>query len=137
MIITTIMMMMITITMITVIIIALKGAIRDFYNLLTAPRTVSSRGQGAMACKSLATHRALIACSMSCATCKKSSNRIYFSFILLAELLTDEGGEETGDTRETPYELQKCYILKSENSAPNETRTLHSSIGGRLGRQTC
>ena len=58
------MMMMIVI----MIIVALKGAIRDFYSLFTANclQHVRSSGQGAIMCKSRATHRALIMCNMSC-----------------------------------------------------------------------
>ena len=38
----------------------------------------------------------------------ESLNRIYLSYILLAEPLTDEGGEESGVPGETPGdELQK------------------------------
>ena len=40
---------------------------RSVYNHLSAPRTAShSSGQVANVCKSRATHRALMACSMSC-----------------------------------------------------------------------
>ena len=62
----------IMIIIVTIIKIALNGAIRDFYDLLTAPRIclqyVRSSGQGVIICKARATHRALITCSMSCAT---------------------------------------------------------------------
>ena len=34
-------------------------------------------------------------------------------------------------------ELQKCHTLKPENSIPNRDSNPHSSIGGRLGKQTC
>ena len=34
-------------------------------------------------------------------------------------------------------ELQKCHILQSEDSSPSKTPTRGSSIGGRLGKQTC
>ena len=53
-----------------IIIIAFKGAIRDF---LQSPHSAAnclqharSSGPGAIVCKSRATHRALIACNMSC-----------------------------------------------------------------------
>ena len=107
MIITMMMMMMMMIVMMILITCAMKGAIQDSYNLLTAPRTFSktytqvtrekiiimialksairdfslsphcaasclqhvrSSGQGGIVCKSRATHRALITCTMSCAT---------------------------------------------------------------------
>ena len=97
------------------VIIASKGAIRDFLQspLCAANRFqhVHSSGLGAVVCKSRATHRALITCNMSCATCYEGTtqllslrelNCIYFSFILLDEKLTDEGGEESGVPRENP-----------------------------------
>ena len=88
---------------------ALKGTIRD---LLQSPhcavkclKHVRSSGSGAMVCKSRATHRALITCNMSCATWYEGTDQVlsftelkshYVSCTLLAEPLTDEGGEETG-----------------------------------------
>ena len=33
--------------------------------------------------------------------------------------------------------FRKCYILKPENSSPKRDSNPHSSIGGRLGKQTC
>ena len=55
---------------IIIIIIAFKGAIRDF---LQSPHSAANRlqharssGPGAIVCKSCATHRALITCNMSC-----------------------------------------------------------------------
>ena len=31
----------------------------------------------------------------------------------------------------------KCHILKPEDSSPKRDSNPHSSIGGRLGKQTC
>ena len=63
------MVMMMMMIIITVIVTAFKGAIRDFYNLLTAPRTVSNtyaQVARAQSCaESGATHRAFITCNMS------------------------------------------------------------------------
>ena len=67
---------------------------------------VRSSGQGAVVCKSLATHRALITCNMSCYVPRgtkgqlsfeilQSLNLNYFSFILLAEPLTDDAPKTT------------------------------------------
>ena len=63
-------------------------------------------------CKSRATNLALIMCSMSCATWYKGTAqllsltefKIHFilAFFPLAELLLDEGGEETRMPRENP-----------------------------------
>ena len=33
--------------------------------------------------------------------------------------------------------FRKCHILKPQNSSPNWDSNPHSSIGGRLGKQTC
>ena len=74
------MMMMIIIIMIVIIIITLKCAIRDFYNLFTAPQTVVNtyaQATRAQSCAdhvqhtgrlSRATYRPLITCNMLCAT---------------------------------------------------------------------
>ena len=57
----------------------------------------------------------------------QSSNCIYFSFILLAEPLTDEGGEEIRVPKENPLtSFRKCHILKPENSSPNQDSNPHS-----------
>ena len=65
---------------------------------------------------------------------------MYSSFILLAEPLIDEGGEETGVLRENPWrqasENATC-ILKPKDSSPKQDSYPRSSIGGRLGKQTC
>ena len=57
---------------ITIIIMALKGAIRDFFlqSCYTANslQHVRSRGPGVIVCKSRATYPALITCNMQCAT---------------------------------------------------------------------
>ena len=55
---------------IIIIIIAFKGAIRDFsqspHSAANCLQHVHSSGPVAIMCKSLATHRALITCNMSC-----------------------------------------------------------------------
>ena len=68
----TMMMMFIIMMMMMMKMIELKGAIRDF---LQSPHCAAnclqyarSGGPGAIVCKSRATHKALITCSMSCAT---------------------------------------------------------------------
>ena len=50
----------------------------------------------------------------------QSLNRIYFSFIMLAEPLTDEGGEDTGVLGGKPLgtRFRKCHIQKPEKSKP-------------------
>ena len=95
------MMMMIMMMMMMMMMIALKGAIRDFfYNLLTAPRTVSNMYAQVARAQLCANHVPHIERSPRATyhvTCHvvgrdssgikydKSLNRIYFSFILLAE----------------------------------------------------
>ena len=84
---------------------------------------VRSSDPGAVMCKSRATHPALITCNMSSYVPHgmkgqlsyqvwQSLNRIYLSFILWAEPLTDEGGEETGVPGENPW---RQASEKSEN----------------------
>ena len=64
--------------MMMMIIVTLKGAIQDFYNLHTASPTVANMyAQVARAqCPNHATHRALITCSVSCATCCKGTAQL-------------------------------------------------------------
>ena len=72
------MMMMVTIISISIIIItifiiiAFKGAVREFSQSLRCAtnclQQVRSSSQAAIVCKSRAKHRALITCNMSCAT---------------------------------------------------------------------
>ena len=53
---------------------------------------------------------------------RQSRNPISFSFILSAEPLTDEGGEETGVPGENDDELEKMTHSKSPKiQAPTET----------------
>ena len=105
---------------------------------------VCSSGPGAIMYKSRATHQALIMCSMSYATWYKgtaqllsltSLDHIDFSFMLLAEPFTDEGVEETRVPGENPWQWASKNVTnwspKIQNLNP------HSSIGGRLGKQTC
>ena len=69
-------------------------------------------------------------------------DRVEIAFILTLFYwltpLTNEGGEETGIPGENPWtSFRKCHKLKPENSSPNQDSNPHSSIGGRLGKQTC
>ena len=67
--------------------------------------------QGLVVCKSCAAHQTLIMCSMLCACCSKVQlscyvwqglNRIYFSFMLLAEIINQSRREENQSTRRKP-----------------------------------
>ena len=96
--------------------IALKGANRNFYNLLTAPRIVSNT----CAQVARAQSRVQITCNTSsayrekhvaCRVVRRDSSaikfgRVEFTFILATfywlNPLTDGGGEETGVPRENP-----------------------------------
>ena len=120
------MMMMIIIIIIVIviitiiIIIAFKGAIRDFFqsshSAANCLQQVRSSGPGTIVCKSRAIHRALITCNMSCYVplgtkgqlsyyVWHSWNRIYLSFILLAESLNRwrRGGNRS--TRRKPLAM--------------------------------
>ena len=80
---------------IIIIIIAFKGAIRDFlqspHSVANCLQHVCSNGPGTTVCKSHATHRALITCKchVTCHLVQRDSSAImfYLSFILLAEPL--------------------------------------------------
>ena len=48
-----------------------------------------------------------------------------------------EGRKQEYPEKTPDDELQKSHILKPEDSSPNRDSNLHSSIGGRLGKQTC
>ena len=69
---------------------------------------VRSNGPGANMCKSRAAHRAFTTCNMPCATWYEGTAQLLSVtelkplFVLLAEQLTDEGGEETGVPGENP-----------------------------------
>ena len=124
---------------------------RFFYNLLTAPRTVSNT------CAQVA--RVQTTCNTSCAylvqhvmlratryeetaqllSWTQFKIAFIFSFILLAEPLTDEGGEGNQSTRRKPRatSFRKCHVLKPEDSSPKRDSNPHNSIGGRQGKQTC
>ena len=87
-----------------IIIMTWKAQIKNFFNLFTAPWTVlnmyiHSSGQGAVMCKSRATHRVPITHDMSCAGWYEGTAQllvwqilhcIYFSFICWLKPLTNE-----------------------------------------------
>ena len=77
-----------------------------FYILLTAPRIVPNTYAQVARAQSCPNHEQHIERS-SRATC-----RIYLSFISLAELLTDEAGEETGEPGENLW-LRASWTLHS------------------------
>ena len=69
----------------------------------------------------------------------KSWNRIYLSFILLAEPLNRwrRGGNQSTQRKPLATSFKKCHILQPEDSSPKRDSNPRSSIGGRLGKQTC
>ena len=124
----------ITVIIIIIIVITFKGAIQD---ILQSPhctpnrlRHVHSSGPGTIACKSHATHRALIMCNMSCYVPRGMKRQLshsvwkcfkphLFELYLLAEPLTNEGGEETGELEKNPDdELQKMPHTKAWRFKP-------------------
>ena len=135
-----------------IIIIALRGAIPDFLQSSHCAANflqhVRSSGQGAIVCKSHATHRAFITCFTSCATWYEGAaqllsltelNPISFSFILLVETISRRrrGGNQSTRRKPLMTSLRKCHILKPENLSPSRDWNPHSSTGDRLGKQTC
>ena len=69
----------------------------------------------------------------------QSWNHIYLSFILLAESLNRWRRGGNWSTRRKPLvtSFRKCLILQPEDSSPKQDWNPRSSIGGRLGKQTC
>ena len=115
-----------------IIIIALKGAIQDFFFLFlqspkcpaTCPQHVRSSDQDAILFKSLATHRALITYNMSCATWYKGTAQLlsvteFKSHLFLAlfywlKPLTDEGGNRSTRRKPLMTSLRKCHKFKPQ-----------------------
>ena len=130
----------------------LKGAIREF---LQSPHCaanclqhVRSSGPGASVCESCATHRALIACNISCFVPRGTKGQLQllsltefkshlFIFILLAKSLNQFRRRGSRSTRRKPLAVsfRKCHIQKPEDSSPMRDLDPHNSIGGRLGKQ--
>ena len=130
--------------MIIIITTALKEAIQEFFTLSTLRHELSP----SCTLKWPVHNHVQITCYLSTATwCEgtisyqvwQSWNRIYFSFILLAETIYwwKRGGNQSTRRKPLTTSFGKCHILKPENSSPNEDSNPHSSIGGRLGKQTC
>ena len=69
----------------------------------------------------------------------QSWNCIYLSFILLAEPLNRwrRGGNRSTRRKPLATSFRKCHILQPEDSSPKRDSNPRSSIGGRLGKQTC
>ena len=69
----------------------------------------------------------------------QSWNRIYLSFILLAEPLNQWRRGRNRSTRRKPLttSFRKYHILQPKDSSPKRDSNPCSSIGGRLGKQTC
>ena len=116
----------IIIIIVIIIIIAFQGTNRDFPNLLTAHRTVSNTYAQVARAQLCANHVQHIQRSSRATryvprdtmgqlsySVWQSWNRICFSFILLAEPLTDERGQETGSTRRKPLATssRKCHTI--------------------------
>ena len=132
-----------------IIIIAFKGAIRDF---LQSPHSaenclqhVRSSGPGAIVCKSRATHRALITCKCHVKRhlVRRDSSAIKFDRVEIAFIWAyfvgwtikpmKEGRKPECPEKTPGDELQKM----PEDSSPKRDSNPRSSIGGRLGKQTC
>ena len=128
------------IIIIIMIIIAFKGAIRDFlqspHSAANCLQHVCSIGLGATMCKSRATHRALITCKchVTCHLVRKDSSAIKFDRVEIAFIwvlfywlnhLTDEGGEETGVPGENPWRRasENATYYRPKIQAPSETQT--------------
>ena len=109
---------------------------------------IRSIGLGAIVGKSHATHQALFMCNMCATWCEGTAQllsltdfqmRLLQLFILLAETTNQwrRGGNQS--TRRKPWQraLENATYYSPKNSSPNRDSNLHSSIGSRLGKQTC
>ena len=67
-------------------------------------------------------------------------DRVEIVFILVLSYWLNHQAMKEGRKPEYPEKttsLRKCYILQPEDSSPKRDSNPHSSIGGRLGKQTC
>ena len=137
---------------IIIIIIAFKGAIRNFLQSLhSAANCLNMNAQVARAqlCANHVQHikRLSRAIVMLRATWYEGTaqllslswNRIYLSFISLAEPLNQwrRGGNRRTHRKPLAMSFRKCHILQPKGSSPKRDSNSHSNIGGRLGKQTC
>ena len=126
---------------IIIIIIAFKALFEIFYNLLTAPLTVSnwqhirSSGQGAIVCKSRSTHQALITCKchVTCHLVRRDRSAIKFDRVEITFIwalfywlnnYANEGGEETRVPIENPWQQasENATYYSPKIQAPSKTR---------------
>ena len=124
----------ITITTTTkIIIITLKGTIRCFfYNLLTAPQTVSNTYTQAARAQSCATHCALIKCNMLCATWYEGTAQLLNLTVLITPILpffssecNHEPGKRQYPDKTADDDSQKIpHTTFDKIKAPSETGTL-------------
>ena len=70
-------------------------------------------------------------------------DRVEIAFILALSLLAEtinlwmRRGNQSTHRKPLTTSFRKCHILKPENSSPKRDSNPHSSIGDRLGKQTC
>ena len=141
----------IIITIIIIMIIALKGAIWDFYNPLTMPWTVSNMYAQVAHAQQCVNHMQHIRCSSHAThrvprdTKGQLSYHVWQSLKSYLFLLHFTGWtinqwrrEGNRSTHRKPLMmcLRKCHILKPENSSPNWDLNRHSSTGGTPGKQS-
>ena len=131
-----------SIIIVMIIIIAFKGAVRDFFNRIQrrcsrffqSPHSttnclqyVRSSCQGAIVCNTSSTYHVQVSCYMPLGTkgqlsywLSQSLNRIYFSSILLAETTEPmKEGRKLEYLEKTPGDkLQKMPHTKPEDSSP-------------------
>ena len=129
-------------------IFALKGAIRDFDNLPTVPRTVSNtyaQVARAQSCANHVQHIQRIAQHAVRHVVRRRSSAIELDRVKIAFILASfyclnrrrRGGNRSILSKPPTTNFRKCQILKAEISNPKRDSNPHSSTGGRLGEQTC
>ena len=122
------------------------------YNLLTAPQAVSNtyaKVAWAQSCANLMQHIQHLPCATCRVTChvvwRDSSaikvDRVAIAFIWALFYWLNHRWRRGGNrsTRRKPQatSFRKCHILQPEDTSPKRDSNPHSSIGGRLGKQTC
>ena len=141
---------------IIIIIIAFKGAIWDFLQSPHSATTVSNTHTQVAQAQPCANHvqhiepwsRASVVlratwyegtAQLLSLTELKSHLSHLFELILLAESLKRwrRGGNRSTRRKTLATSFRKCHMLQPEDSSPKRDSNPRSSIGGRLGKQTC
>ena len=138
------------VSMLVVIVIAFQGAVRDF---LQSPHCaanclqhIRSSGLGAIMCNTLSTYHKQhdVLCAtwykgtaqlLSLTECKSHLFELYFIGWTIDWWRRREN--RSNFRKPLAISFRKCHIPKPKDPSPKPDSNPHSSIGGRLGKQTC